>query len=86
MKDIFCTKEQKVTAHKGEVDANGEFLFTCQTEDCGRFVKFPADTNVEQFNQMLAVHEEQNKGQVSVEAQEARLQALLAPEEAPTQE
>lgn len=32
MKDIFCANCQKVTPHKGSVDANGEFLFECQNE------------------------------------------------------
>jgi hypothetical protein len=41
MKLIFCTKEGKITEHQGYVDANNEFVFDCNTADCGTFVKFP---------------------------------------------
>lgn len=92
MKNIFCTKEQKVTEHKASINADGEFVFTCttvvvpaeldakgkvvkQAELCGRFVKLPASTT--DFESALAVHEEANKGQVSVEEQEKKLADFL---------
>lgn len=77
MKDIFCTKEQKVTQHIGTIDANGEFLFSCLTEDCGRFIKFPATTTKEEFETLINVHQEQNTGQVSLEEQEKKLKEIV---------
>lgn len=74
-KDIFCTKEQKVTAHEASLTPTGEFLFTCTTEDCGRFIKFPADT--ENLDELLTAHEYANTGQVSIEAQEKKLEELI---------
>ena len=81
-KDIFCSKHQAVTPHKGEIDANGEFVFTCQNEDCDRFVKLPADTTPEDFNNFVKVHEKSNEGQVSIEAQEKKLAEILGTEPA----
>ena len=97
MKELFCTRCQKDTAHKASVDSNGEFLFECtamtgetekyvdevgveQTRDipCTRFVKFPADTTIEQFGLLLGEHIKQNAGQVSMEGQEKTLSLLLA--------
>jgi hypothetical protein len=75
MKDVFCTKEQKVTEHKASLSPDGEFVFTCQTEGCGRFIKFPADT--ENLDELLVTHEEVNTGQVSIEAQEKKLADFL---------
>ena len=77
MKDIFCTKEQKVTQHTGTIDANGEFLFSCLTEDCGRFIKFPASTTKEEFETLIKAHQEKNAGQVSIEEQEKKLKEIL---------
>ena len=74
-KDIFCANEQLVTTHDASVDSNGEFVFTCQT--CGRFVKLPADLEPAQMEELLAKHEEANTGQVSIEASEKTLDALL---------
>lgn len=83
IKQIFCANEQTATPHKGEVDGNGEFVFTCQNEGCRRFIKFPSDVTPEQFNQLLDLHEQHNTGQVSVEAQNKKLEALLGALEAP---
>ena len=55
MKPIFCTKCNQETAHKGYVDNNGEFVFSCQTKDCGVFVKFP---QVESKAELLALIED----------------------------
>lgn len=86
MKDLFCARCQTVTPHQGAVDANGEFLFTCQNEVldnggqvvlCERFIKFPADTDKEQFAVLAEKHRVQNVGQVSLEAQEAKLDEIL---------
>ena len=76
MKDVFCANEQKVTQHKGTVDVNGEFLFTCQ--GCGRFLKFPANTT--NINDLITKHEGSNKGQVSIAIQEAKLAELMKAE------
>lgn len=76
-KNIFCAKEQIVTAHTGKVDANGELLFECTTPDCGRFLKVSADVDPATFDDIVANHEEQNKGQVSVEEQEKKLAAIM---------
>ncbi len=81
LKDIFCAKEQAVTSHKGYVDSNGEFVFSCQSEGCDRFVKFPADTTPEQFAELLAKHEAHNTGQISLEKQQAKLMGLVAAQE-----
>lgn len=75
MKDLFCVKEQKTTAHEGKVDFNGEFVFTCG--DCGSFVKYPADTTPEKLDELIAIEEEQNKGQVNIEGQEDTLKEML---------
>lgn len=81
MKDIFCTKQQKVTPHTGTVDANGEFVFRCAGEidgdDCGAFVKYPADTTPEKLDELIEVEAEANEGQVSLEGQEDTLKLML---------
>lgn len=76
-KDIFCAAEQTTTPHQGSVDGNGEFVFTCLTEGCGRFVKFPADTTPEAFEALVATHEVTNSGQVDISKQQDKLKALL---------
>lgn len=85
-KDLFCARCQQVTSHKGEVDSNGEFLFTCTVSECGRFIKFPGDTNIEEFNKLVEVHQETNVGQVDLEKQNEKLAVLLglSTESAPT--
>lgn len=77
IKDIFCAKEQKITPHKGVVDHNGEFVFYCTSEGCDRFKKFPAGTTPEKFTEMIKKHEEQNQGQISIEEQNKKLEALI---------
>ena len=79
-KDIFCSKDQILTPHKGEIDANGEFLFTCQNEGCDRFIKLPSDTTPEDFNSLAEAHKAANEGQVSVEAQEKKLAEIMTAE------
>jgi hypothetical protein len=75
-KDIFCTREQKLTAHAGSLAPNGEIVFKCQTESCGRFIKFPVGaTNIEE---LLKKHQEVNTGEVSIEDQEKKLKDLIA--------
>ena len=66
-----------MTPHTGKVDANGEFVFTCSTKECGSFVKFPADTTAEKLDELIAIEAEANTGQVSVEAQENTLKEML---------
>lgn len=85
-KDIFCTAEQTTTSHTGEVDDNGEFVFTCTTitkneasEDvpCGRFVKFAPDTTPEGFERLIVARAIDNAGQVDVSKQRDKLRALM---------
>lgn len=77
-RDIFCAAEQTTTPHSGEVDDNGEFVFTCTTEGCGRFVKFPADVeDPEHFAALVELHEVHSAGQVTKAKQQEKLKALL---------
>lgn len=84
MKEIFCANCQEVTPHKGEVDQNGEYVFYCQNEidevPCGRFVKFPSDVTKDTFDTLITKHSEANVGQINIEAQEKKLEALLSDE------
>jgi hypothetical protein len=89
LKDIYCTKCQAVTPHTAKIDGNGEFVFECTVMETvseegkpdkevpHHFVKFPADTDPEIFNDLVAKHEEQNVGQVRVEVQQEKLRQLL---------
>jgi hypothetical protein len=86
MKNIFCAKCQEVTPHKGTLSPSGEFVFHCQNvmeeDGYGRqvghsFLKFPADTTPEQLDELIQKERENAEGQVSVEAQEARLAEML---------
>lgn len=86
MKDLFCVNEQLVTPHEGAVDGNGEFIFTCSIPECGRFVKFPADTDKDSFKVLVEKHEENNIGQVNIEIQQAKLAELIGSEEEPAVE
>jgi len=75
MKDAFCPKEQKITKHKASLDLNGDFVFTCQSKDCGSFFKI--SSTIKDLDKALKAEEEGSKGQVSIEAQEAKLAAML---------
>lgn len=89
-KDIFCAKCQEVTSHRGEVDSNGEYIFYCtntvEDVECDRFLKLPATMTKTEFNERLTVHEESNKGQVSIEAQEKMLAEMVKEDEEQTEE
>ncbi len=61
MKDIFCVRCAKVTPHSGEVDQNNEHLFTCQTEGCLGFVKFPQVSDKTELESMITAHEDGNR-------------------------
>lgn len=85
-KDIFCSRCQEVTSHKGEIDSNGEYLFTCTNvisnpdEDvvvCDRFIKYPADITRKEFESKVVEHHEQNVGQISLEEQQKKLLELV---------
>jgi hypothetical protein len=84
-KDLFCAKDQLVTAHEGAVDSNGEFIFTCTTPECGRFVKFPADYDASKIEEGFTVHEEANTGQVSLEGQFKVLDEVMGTTETPAE-
>lgn len=82
---IFCTKCQEETTHIGHTDDNGEFVFEClnkMDEVDGRdvphhFVKFPADTNPDEFVTLLEKHMKHNEGQISVAKQNQKLKDLV---------
>lgn len=80
-KNIFCPKCQLETPHTAEVDGNGEYVFTCATEDCGRFLKLPAEVSTaEEANAIFEARKVQNEGQVSVEDQDKKLAGILGEE------
>lgn len=80
-KEIFCANCQLVTVHNAEVDNNGEYVFTCTTENCGRFLKLPAEVATKkEADELFAKHETENEGQMSVEAQEKKLGTILSDE------
>jgi hypothetical protein len=77
-KELFCANCQLVTVHNATVDGNGEYVFTCTTEDCGRFIKLPAEVATkEEADKLFEAHAEQNEGQMTVEAQEKKLDGIL---------
>lgn len=71
MKEIFCTHCVEVTPHKGEIDQNGEYVFTCQNaidKDskgnaifCNANVKFPRVTSPEELEQLITDREAVNR-------------------------
>lgn len=73
-KKAFCAGHQEVTDHEVTIDANGEYLFTCE---CGRFFKIPADSDKAAITAFLSKHEKTNKGQLSVEEVEKANKAKL---------
>lgn len=80
-KDIFCPRCQAVTTHSAEVDGNGEYVFTCTTADCGRFLKLPATVaTAEEANALFEARQVQNEGQVNVEEQDKKLSGILGEE------
>ena len=74
---IFCANCQKETPHTGEVDLNGELVFTCT--ECGRIIKVPAKMSAEEIRVMFADHKEGNIGQVSVQESHDVLDELMNP-------
>ena len=77
-KELFCANCQAVTVHNAAVDGNGEYVFTCSTEDCGRFLKLPADVTTKlEATILFEAHAVQNEGQLTVEAQEKKLDSIL---------
>lgn len=83
---VFCAAEQKDTEHLLDIDGNSELVLTCTdnvgTEEspsiCGRFLKFPRGTTPAQLQEYVSAHHTGNRGQVSVESQEAEKAKLLA--------
>jgi hypothetical protein len=71
----FCAAEQTETEHEVTIDENGEFLFTCE---CGRFFKLSGDLDKDGIKEALVKHQEQNQGQLTVEAIEAANEEKLA--------
>jgi hypothetical protein len=82
-KEAFNVRTQQMEMAVVTVDNNGEFVFTF---DDGSFFKLPATVeSKEEVDELLAKHEEQNTGQVTVEAQEKKLAEILG-DEAPIEE
>lgn len=59
---VFCANEQAETPHTFEIDGVGEVVFTCE---CGRFIKYPKETTVEELKAHIVKHKEVNIGQIS---------------------
>lgn len=76
---IFCAKEQADTLHTGQVDLNGELVFTCTT--CDGFIKVPAGMSVEDIKTHLAEHKEANEGQINIAESQDTLDSLFDSEE-----
>lgn len=62
---IFCAREQAETEHTVVADGNNEFVVTCTS--CGRFLKFPIGS---ELDQQIERHNESNGGQVVLKAYE----------------
>lgn len=75
-KDAFDPKLQKVVPFEVSIDNNGELLF--QSTESDSFFKLPANIEKDQLNELLAKHQSDNEGQVSLEAQEKALDDLLS--------
>lgn len=60
-KTIYCANCQTETAHCAVVE-RGDIIFTCQADNCGRFVKFPANVTAEQLVAAVAAHKAANTG------------------------
>lgn len=75
---IFCANCQKETPHTGAVDLNGELVFTCTSEGCGRFIKVPAKMSAADIHAHFAEHKEANVGQVSIAESYAALDDVFA--------
>lgn len=81
-KELYCANCQALTVHNAEVDGNGEYVFTCTTENCGRFLKLPADVATKtEAEKLFEAHAVQNEGQLTVEAQEKKLDSILGESE-----
>jgi hypothetical protein len=77
---LFHAATQQHENVSWEVDANNEVVATFPD---GRIVKFPAGLTVEQFDELIRLHEEHNTGQVVITpefeaAQAAERDASLA--------
>ncbi len=75
---VFCANCQKDTPHTGAVDLNGELVFTCTTDGCGRFIKVPAKMSAGDIHAHFAEHKEANTGQVSIAESFAALDDVFA--------
>lgn len=60
-KTIYCTKCAADTPHDAAVE-RGDIVFTCSTDGCGRFLKFPADITAEDLQAAVAAHKAANTG------------------------
>lgn len=76
-KKIFCAAEQKNTNHSLVLDHNEEIVARCV--DCGSFLKFP-NVPDKDLDDLIALNEEANKGQVIVESTPAPEEVGEAPE------
>ena len=80
LKTIFCANEQDRKVHTLTAAPNGEVVATCE---CGRQLKFPAGITREEFDALIAKHEETNSGQVTQESIDKTLADLADEPEVP---
>lgn len=64
---VFNAKTQVVEEAEVTIDQNGEYLFTFAD---GSFFKAPGTLSKAELADYLALHEEHNKGQITVEEQQ----------------
>lgn len=81
---LFDAKLQREVLFTGSVDSNGEFVF--KSTESETFLKFPASTKPEQFAELAEKNKHDNLGQVTVEAQESMLEALIVGKDGPVEE
>ncbi len=75
---VFCANCQKETPHIGAVDLNGELVFTCTSDGCGRFIKVPTKMSATDIHAYFAQHKEANTGQISIAESYAALDDVFA--------
>lgn len=79
---VFCAREQQETDHILDIDGNGEIILTCTSDPdasgiCGRFLKYPKETDIGTLKTHLENHKKANEGQVSLEESERHKKELI---------
>lgn len=73
---VYNADLQRETGHTIDVDGNGEIVLTCLEN--GRFIKFPAGTDVATLKTLVAQHKIENEGKITVAAIEAKKAEIAA--------